>query len=859
LFHFPATSERWSALLFVPVRLHDNSGVAHVLEHMVGTVQTAEGSSVRGLLSAGMRVGASTEEDAISFFVECGSASEFRHALKTLHRAAFSAALTESLFRQEGFHVAVDQHGIARFAGVVHNEMATDFHAIDRQLDRAVLQALRGSERLPEDPGGDPAAIRRLRHSDCLRFAAQHLSPHRAMLLMRTPEAASQLSSSFDGLPVHRPLPSHDPTLRAVGPRRPAGYALQGHGMYRRLLRPTVPVGPPWMACTQARSWLAECAFAALEGTFGPLADKLDLSFEPHLGGWVRSVDVLAVGATFCARNDRPAEALSRTFASVLAHVARELPADVVEGHVGRRLAQTLAWSEREADDHRFLHHRARQLLDDDLHGTGHFPRQLQEAAHALSTATGLAAAKEAFARAPVTCVSVTPWPLTLEAERHREARMLERLQRRTGLRSATVMQVPPPPGLARPHTPGAQTKGSTARLATGGRSHWHQLLNVSQVSLDDLIALPLLLQRLQRALQRQGIDLQVNLFSHALTSTASLQLVSLRLTGAPAQLKADVDAVHRGLDELAGCEPMDRQSVALAWQAAAQATDSLVMAQAADRACVSAEVIRTWQGVPQLHWLRQMSGTDPIGGRPMSRAAAGLLACPAAVFTLQDGDRPLEVVEGMAERVGATAWPRRDATALASDRPGALLVLGSKPECSVARRQAISITDAATAAGVLALRHSWMEQYLEPRLRDDLGAYGAFFDFDVASMEMCWLIYRTGSPATALTRLRPSASVADVLAGERPAYPAATQRARARLEWRSDPLTMTLGQCYDLATGCLPRKQAIAQALEALSWEQAIRLVDEAFSQAGGTDVVHCSMDDPPGMRPAMPSTSVV
>ena len=175
--HEHAEASIWSASLYVPIELEDDSGVAHVLEHMIGTVDTSHGHKFSSLpdVLPGTRICAVTQFDSMCFSVESQSESAFLIALQTLYLAAFTSPLPESLFRQEAFNVVRGVGGNARFGGTVYNEMRVDYFDPVRQLDRATRLAAALDDEFPFDPGGDPAHLRHLTHDAVMTFASRYL------------------------------------------------------------------------------------------------------------------------------------------------------------------------------------------------------------------------------------------------------------------------------------------------------------------------------------------------------------------------------------------------------------------------------------------------------------------------------------------------------------------------------------------------------------------------------------------------------------------------------------------------------------------------------------------------------------
>jgi Zn-dependent M16 (insulinase) family peptidase len=100
-------ASEYSGMLAFPIVLDDDSGVAHVLEHMVCLQRTQNGHSFQGLANGlpDVRVNAITEADHIAFYFTCRSRESFSITLDTLIRAALIENLDPKLFAQEAYFV----------------------------------------------------------------------------------------------------------------------------------------------------------------------------------------------------------------------------------------------------------------------------------------------------------------------------------------------------------------------------------------------------------------------------------------------------------------------------------------------------------------------------------------------------------------------------------------------------------------------------------------------------------------------------------------------------------------------------------------------------------------------------------
>jgi Zn-dependent M16 (insulinase) family peptidase len=221
--HIECPDDNNSFAVFFPTMPKDDTGVAHILEHVVlaGSqrfpVRDPFFSMTRRSLATFMN--AFTSADWTMYPFSSRNAKDFMNLLEVYLDATFFPRLDEDSFKQEGirfeFEDPADPKSGLRYKGVVFNEMkgalASPQSAVQRALGRALFPGLT-YEHLS---GGDPEHIPELTWEQLRNFHAIHYHPSNAYFytygdkpLEETLAAIEQYAlSSFERIDVDTSIP----------------------------------------------------------------------------------------------------------------------------------------------------------------------------------------------------------------------------------------------------------------------------------------------------------------------------------------------------------------------------------------------------------------------------------------------------------------------------------------------------------------------------------------------------------------------------------------------------------------------------------------------------------------------------
>ena len=212
----------------------DDTGVAHILEHMVlaGSerfpLKDPFFEMVKGSV-AGF-INAMTWPDRTVYPFATDHPQDFLNLLQVYLDAVFRPRLTRETFDQEAWHLeSAEEPGELRWRGVVFNEMKGAAGNPDRALSMTEARALLGDTPYRHDSGGDPAAIPELTFEQLRAFHRDHYHPSRARFVLHGDvdlDATLELIAGYlDGAPRLEPLPPPDLPARLAAP-------VQAHGAY---------------------------------------------------------------------------------------------------------------------------------------------------------------------------------------------------------------------------------------------------------------------------------------------------------------------------------------------------------------------------------------------------------------------------------------------------------------------------------------------------------------------------------------------------------------------------------------------------------------------------------------------------
>jgi Zn-dependent M16 (insulinase) family peptidase len=235
--HIECADDNNSFAVFFPTMPKDDTGVAHILEHVVlaGSqkfpVRDPFFSMTRRSLATFMN--AFTASDWTMYPFSSRNAKDFMNLLEVYLDATFFPRLDEDSFKQEGirfeFEDPADPKSGLRYKGVVFNEMkgalASPQSAVQRVLGRALFPGLT----YEHISGGDPEHIPDLTWEQLRNFHAVHYHPSNAYFytygdkpLEETLAAIEQFAlSSFERIDVDTTIPDvkrFTEPVRAVEP-----------------------------------------------------------------------------------------------------------------------------------------------------------------------------------------------------------------------------------------------------------------------------------------------------------------------------------------------------------------------------------------------------------------------------------------------------------------------------------------------------------------------------------------------------------------------------------------------------------------------------------------------------------------
>src|SRR6195256_5042314 len=186
--HVQCSDDNNAFAVFFPTVPRDDTGVAHILEHVVlaGSqrfpVRDPFFSMTRRSLATFMN--AFTSSDWTMYPFSTRNAKDFMNLLEVYLDATFFPRLSEDSFKQEGirfeFEDPADPKSGLRYKGVVFNEMkgalATPQAAMQRNLGRTLFPGLTYAN----VSGGDPENIPDLTWTQLRKFHAEHYHPSNA-------------------------------------------------------------------------------------------------------------------------------------------------------------------------------------------------------------------------------------------------------------------------------------------------------------------------------------------------------------------------------------------------------------------------------------------------------------------------------------------------------------------------------------------------------------------------------------------------------------------------------------------------------------------------------------------------------
>lgn len=166
----------------LPTPARDETGLTHVLEHMVfrGSHLHGDDQLYTALRSGSLafHLNASTGAEWTSYHCASVDAADALALEAALLDAVFHPLLRAGALREEAYD---HRRGIG---GVVHNEMRGHLAQPEARLDHHLRQALFANRPAGLCYGGDPAQIAALRHQDLRAYHHRHYHPASALVMM---------------------------------------------------------------------------------------------------------------------------------------------------------------------------------------------------------------------------------------------------------------------------------------------------------------------------------------------------------------------------------------------------------------------------------------------------------------------------------------------------------------------------------------------------------------------------------------------------------------------------------------------------------------------------------------------------
>jgi Zn-dependent M16 (insulinase) family peptidase len=212
----------------------DDTGVAHILEHMVlaGSdrfpLKDPFFEMIKGSLAGFLNAMTYPDRTVYPFATE--HPQDFLNLLQVYLDAVFRPRLSETTFQQEAWHLEPGENDAAlQLRGVVYNEMKGAVANPSRALQHTETTALFPDTAYRHESGGDPVAIPDLTYDDLVAFHAAHYHPARARFVLHgdVPLEATlaTIASYLEGVEPSPPLPP--PALQA-----PFDAPREAHGAY---------------------------------------------------------------------------------------------------------------------------------------------------------------------------------------------------------------------------------------------------------------------------------------------------------------------------------------------------------------------------------------------------------------------------------------------------------------------------------------------------------------------------------------------------------------------------------------------------------------------------------------------------
>ncbi|WP_457389866.1 hypothetical protein [Roseateles sp. P5_E1] len=862
-------AHQYSAVMLFPIETRCDSGVAHVLEHVLSVSPDSRGRSMRALGSdfPDLSLNALTECDRLVFYATCVTEASLHAAVDWLVSLP-QVPITQEFVEQECFRLVARERSDGPMAsGVVYNEMKSTFYTERRQIGLATSeQVANGSH--GHEPGGDPELLRHVTVEHVRAFAAEFVTHDNACLLIQADDAAlAGVDRLIAALPK-RPLGPRPPAAARRTRRDPGTHLFPGNeGLHYH--RYSWQLGNALDAKAACLAWAVDGALKAFAPVFAQVAERLGGEYLPDLSGVAR------VGAD---------QTLWLTFKSTCVGVDhRPLLRPVMQKYLVDYLATTpmrseLAAGELNVREHYLAFERSTPagllmlcdyLLYADLPKFNRLLDELALARQALSDPVALAAEASAALACEIGNVVVAPARRPFADVAARERRVVERLSRRAtawnrGPSSRPDTRAPTPRRAAQSRS--APPERAHAKLTTHGVAYLHRVFNISTADVELLPLLLLAFQVIENAAQTPPqVSLQCSPFSQWSGPDATGLFLSIRMkwlrSPVPEPWELDPEALLTDtLEKIARHVALTQTHVLRLRAAICENALGVLLAQAGSHLSEAARITALWSGFPQVELLSSHATHTDIAGLSsgVSRLLAQILASPSVSFLLGDGTDGPETLHRLRVETAQPRWRVRRTLTKAPVRQcnEAAAVAGAPGMPSVIVKYPTDALGSEELAALCLMAEALDATCMTPVFRDDLGAYGSFFGRDATVNQLFFGVYQAPSIDRCVEQLSRFGEAAAGLDLSLLDHQTLRIKALMRFGLGESALNRLVLEAYDLCLGRSERELAIAAQIRLMPLERAQAIAAVFFASA--TPVISLACDSPDKVPSTLAGRSV-
>lgn len=852
----PAGKGEYAAAILFPIKTRCDSGVAHVLEHVLSCSKNKYGRSLRDLRDdfADVSINALTECDRIVFFATCATVESFIAAVACLLELP-SIQIESALVQQEGFQqLALETDNGSRFvaSGVVYNEMKSTFYTESRQLLLGTSEQLFDGS-FGHDSGGDPEILCHVTPAQVDLFATEFITHANAFLLV---QGGKEALAEAERLSRDQVTPPRKATARSSRLRRrmDSGTHLYdgNEGVYFH--RYALPIGKALDPTATFVSWVIDGALKEFSPALVQVGARVGGEYLSRFSGTLQTGPDLHLLITFRARVP---EIDHRQLLNV---VIKQYLVDYVHARppIKHTIDREIQLRERHLAYERGTPSGLLMLCDHLLYGGieefNRLPDDVERVRQILSHPSALREALTAAFSANWRRIVVPPSSRAFCEVMSRENRMLNRLSiRRNGhfapprLADIASEASAPLPFRARPQQ--ADVAKPAGILNTGGIAYLHLVFNLSQVDADLLPFVPLAAHVIVETADTLGaVSLQCSPFSQWTSATDASIFLAVRMKwirGAAPKLdesnpkeylfelleaatqrvtlrKEDVDSFATGLMR----NPM-----------------GVLFAQTGSAASMAAHVTGLWSGFSQVRFLEAPHPTDLLS-EPVFRLIRQLAQCPMMSFLFDDGTESAEALARVSALAAEPGWrSHRHSQGFEVQRSNAIsVVAGIKGLPSILLKYSIGDLDSAKTAALCLALEVLDSALFTPVLRDSLGSYGVFFGRDQTLNQLFIGVYQTPSLLECSRQFARLGNIVDRMALDRLNVASLRIKAQMKFGLAESALNRLVIASYDHCLGRVNREREIIRCVRTIPLGQAMSEASAFFGARQPSMSATCS-----------------